>query len=181
MVKTTAAIDVLQPPINSIPEDLIRRYDPEYVKLFNKYNVGRLATHQVLIEDYRADPSKYIISYGRQDVDSSTLRITERKCPVKDGEITIRICEPLDGASSSIDDQKSKRPAYMNFHGGGWVFGNLETGHNFCKRVAIELDCVTFDVDYRLAPERPYPAAVDDSWAAFNWVSPAPLPYHFPY
>jgi acetyl esterase/lipase len=180
MARTTPAVDVLQPLNNSIPESLIHRFDPEYVRLFSKHNIGRLATHQVPIEEYRADPSKYIISYGRQDVDPSPLRITERKCPVKDGEITIRICEPLDDASSSIENEKSKRPAYMNFHGGGWVFGDLETGHNFCKRIAIELDCVTFDVDYRLAPEYPYPTAVDDSWAAFNWVGSAPPPYHFP-
>lgn len=164
MATTTPAIDVCPPLMNSIPENLLPRYDPKYVELYNKYNVGRPNTHQVPIEDYRANPSKYIISYGRQTVNPANLRITERKCAVENGEISIRICEP-----EPMADAKP-RPAYMNFHGGGWVFGDLETGHNFCKRVAIELDCVTFDVGYRLAPEFTFPIPVDDSWTAFNWV-----------
>lgn len=66
-----------------------------------------------------------------------------------------------------------KRAAYVNFHGGGWVFGDLNTDHDFCKRIVdgLEGDLVTFDVDYRLAPEHKYPTAVEDCWAAFNWVN----------
>lgn len=40
----------------------------------------------------------------------------------------------------------------------------------FCKTLVDELQCVAFDVDYRLAPENKYPIPVEDSWAAFNWV-----------
>lgn len=65
-----------------------------------------------------------------------------------------------------------KRAAYINFHGGGWVFGGLNVDHDFCKRIVHELDgeLVAFDVDYRLAPENRYPTPVNDCWAAFNWV-----------
>lgn len=164
MARTTPAAPILQPPVNAIPEALLARFDPQYVELYNKHNVGRLSTHQVPIEDYRANPSKYIISYGRQTVDPGNLRITEQKCPVAGGEITIRICEP------EPEPEAKPRPVYMNFHGGGWVFGDLETGFNFCKRMALELGCVSLDVDYRLAPEYPFPIPVEDSWEAFNWV-----------
>lgn len=163
MATTTAAPNITQPPINQIPADLLPRFDPDYVALYNAHNVGRFQTHQVPIEAYRADPSKYVISYGRQFVEPAGLRITDQTCPVEGGQIKIRICEPSSSPSG-------KRPAYMNFHGGGWVFGDLEVGHNFCKRVSLELDCVTLDVDYRLAPEHRFPVPVDDCWAAFQWM-----------
>ncbi len=176
MAKTTPAKDILQQPINTIPLNLLSRFDPEYVKLYNRHNVGRFQTHQVSIDEYRADPSKYIISYGRQDIDPAHLRITEQDCPVQNGTIRVRICEPAPAYDAS---DQMPRAVYMNFHGGGWVFGNLEVGFNFCKRMAIELDCVTIDVDYRLAPEHRFPVAVDDSWAALNWVCPPLPPFYF--
>lgn len=62
------------------------------------------------------------------------------------------------------------RAAYVNFHGGGWVFGGLATDNDFCKRLSHELGVVCFDVDYRLAPENKFPVPVEDCWTAFNWV-----------
>jgi acetyl esterase len=59
-------------------------------------------------------------------------------------------------------------------HGGGWVIGDLETHEPFCIDVAIELDLPVVSVDYRLAPENPFPAAVEDSIAAARWVAAAP-------
>ncbi len=57
-------------------------------------------------------------------------------------------------------------PIFVYFHGGGWVIGDLETAdaisREFCQRVG----CVVVSVDYRLAPEHRFPAAVDDSYAA---------------
>jgi acetyl esterase/lipase len=156
---------VYQPLLNSIPENLISRFEPTYVEYWNKYNVGRLATHQVPIEDYLADPLKYTIAYGRQIVDQGNLKITDQKCPVDDGEITVRVIEP---DASKFPD--SPRPVYINFHGGGWVFGGLPTDFDFCKRLSHELGVVCFDVDYRLAPEYKYPIPVNDCWQAFNWV-----------
>ncbi|KAH8646241.1 putative esterase [Xylariales sp. PMI_506] len=154
-----------KPLLNSIPEDLQARFDPTYLEYYNKYSAGRLATHQTPIEDYRRDPLKYTISYGRQIVDTGSLVITEQKCPVGDGaEITVRIFQPAGGVTVQ------KRPVYVNFHGGGWVFGGLATDNDFCKRLVHELGCVVFDVDYRLAPEHKFPIPVDDCWAAFNWV-----------
>jgi acetyl esterase/lipase len=156
--------------LNSIPDELVSRFDPVYLEHYNRYNVGRYHTHQVPIEDFRADPLKYMISYGRA-AGPDVYRITEQKCPVKDGEITIRIFEPAPETDS--DGKPKKRGAYVNFHGGGWVFGGLAADHDFCKRIVHDLagDVVAFDVDYRLAPEYKYPTAIDDSWAAVNWVN----------
>ncbi|EPS28447.1 hypothetical protein PDE_03393 [Penicillium oxalicum 114-2] len=163
------APQLLQPLHNSIPPELLPRFDPVFVEHYNKNNAGRLHTHEVPIEDFRKDPARYTTSYGRAtgpDVHS----ISEQKCPVKGGEITIRIFEPA--PKLDAQGQPKKRAAYINFHGGGWVFGGLGYDHDFCKRLVHELDgdLVAFDVDYRLAPEHPYPVPVDDCWAAFNWI-----------
>lgn len=163
----------LLPLHNSIPPELEPRFDPIYVEYYNKYNAGRLHTHEIPIEEYRKDPTHYTISYGRAE-GPDIFRITEQKCPVNGGEITVRIFEPAPKVDGS--GHYKKRAAYLNFHGGGWVFGGLQADHDFCKRIVdgLDGDLVAFDVDYRLAPENKYPTPVDDCWAAINWViSPA--------
>jgi acetyl esterase len=59
-------------------------------------------------------------------------------------------------------------------HGGGWVFGDLETHDRCCRRLADYSGIAVLAVDYRLAPEQPWPAAVEDAVAALRWVASAP-------
>ena len=61
------------------------------------------------------------------------------------------------------------RPLMVFFHGGGWVVGSLEGYDTTCRRLALKADSVVVSVDYRLAPEHPFPAAVDDAWDATTW------------
>jgi acetyl esterase len=56
-------------------------------------------------------------------------------------------------------------------HGGGFALGDLDSYDSHCKRVAVGASAIVVSVDYRLAPEHPYPAAVDDAWAALQWVA----------
>jgi len=65
----------------------------------------------------------------------------------------------------------SRLPALIYFHGGGWVLGNLETGERNCRALANASQCVVFNVDYRLAPEHKFPAAVEDAYAAVEYVA----------
>ena len=65
-------------------------------------------------------------------------------------------------------------PMLMFIHGGGWVIGDLETHEPFCIDLAIELNVPVVAVDYRLAPEFPFPAAFDDSLASARWVASGP-------
>ena len=60
--------------------------------------------------------------------------------------------------------------ALVYFHGGGWVLGNIETHDGVSRALAKRTPCIVVSVDYRLAPEHPYPAALEDSWRAASWV-----------
>ena len=78
------------------------------------------------------------------------------------GEIRIRIYTP---------DTPSPRPALVYFHGGGWVVCDLDTHDVVCRAIARESGATVVAVDYRLAPEHPFPAAVVDCYAATQWVA----------
>jgi acetyl esterase len=63
------------------------------------------------------------------------------------------------------------QPVIVYFHGGGFVIGNLDSHDGTCRRLSHGIGCTVVSVDYRLAPEHVYPAAVDDSYAATKWVA----------
>jgi len=63
------------------------------------------------------------------------------------------------------------RPVLIYFHGGGFVFGNLDTHDAVCRALAKESGAVVISVDYRLSPEHKFPAAVEDSHAVIVWVA----------
>ncbi|HKS44570.1 MAG TPA: alpha/beta hydrolase [Amycolatopsis sp.] len=61
-------------------------------------------------------------------------------------------------------------PALLNLHGGGFVFGDLEFAHAESVRIATEVEAVVVSVDYRLAPEHPFPAGLEDCYTALGWT-----------
>ena len=62
-------------------------------------------------------------------------------------------------------------PAVLVYtHGGGWVFGSVETHDPFCRLLANAAGVIILSIEYRLAPEHPYPAARDDALAAWHWA-----------
>ena len=64
----------------------------------------------------------------------------------------------------------SPAPLLVYLHGGGFVIGDLDTHDDVCRFLALAAGVAVLSVDYRLAPEHPFPAAVEDTWAAFNWA-----------
>jgi acetyl esterase len=61
-------------------------------------------------------------------------------------------------------------PLLVYFHGGGWVIGDLDTHDGLCRFLAAAAGTTVLSIDYRLSPEHPFPAAVEDSWAGFSWA-----------
>jgi acetyl esterase len=92
----------------------------------------------------------------------SVKRVEDRIIPGPDGEIAIRLYYPLGDPPFAI---------LVFFHGGGWVIGDLDTHHGVCHALAKTSGCLVVAVDYRLAPEHRYPAAVEDAYAAVTWVA----------
>ncbi|WP_295514527.1 alpha/beta hydrolase [uncultured Pseudomonas sp.] len=78
------------------------------------------------------------------------------------GEVPLRLVEPREPAA--------KRPALLYLHGGGWMLGDLDSHGFLAARLARRLGLAVLLVDYRLAPEHPYPAALDDALRAWNWL-----------
>lgn len=78
-----------------------------------------------------------------------------------DGSVPVRIYEPGAGPG----------PAILYFHGGGFVLGSIGTHDGLCRDLAARTGWTVVSVDYRLAPEAPYPAALDDALTAFDWLA----------
>jgi len=81
--------------------------------------------------------------------------------PGPGGPIPVRVYRPANEPA----------PVLLYFHGGGWVLGSLNTVHGVCARLAHLSGCVVCSVDYRLAPEHRFPAALDDAWAVTTWAA----------
>jgi acetyl esterase len=90
-------------------------------------------------------------------------RIKDIRIPGPAGEIGARLYD-------SVGAEAPPRPVVAYFHGGGWVQGDLETHHGLCARLAQRSGALVVSVDYRLAPEHKFPAAVDDCVAAYRWL-----------
>src|SRR5439155_3916883 len=62
-------------------------------------------------------------------------------------------------------------PVLLYLHGGGFTIGNLETHDSLCRQLALRSGAAVLALDYRLAPEHRFPAAVEDTWAALRWLA----------
>ena len=69
-----------------------------------------------------------------------------------------------------IPEGKTSRPVLVYFHKGGWVFGSIEESDPFCRKMSNIFEMVVVSVEYRLAPEYPFPAALQDCYDAVQWV-----------
>jgi len=92
-------------------------------------------------------------------------RVEAVHAPGPGGVIPIRLYRPL-GAGAD-----ERLPGLVYFHGGGWSFGDLDTHEVVCRELANLGRCAVASVDYRLAPEHKFPAAVDDAIAATGWLA----------
>ena len=110
---------------------------------------GEIENFRELFKDYPIDRGKVLIS--------------DRWIPGPEGEsdVRIRIYEPR--------EQKGIIPGILYIHGGGYVIGTPQTEDTRCMEYVVEVGCMVVSVDYRLAPEYPYPAALEDCYASLKW------------
>ncbi len=94
-------------------------------------------------------------------------RVEDRAIPGPDDAIPVRIYWPEANAQAG----SGPLPVLVYFHGGGWVLGDLESHDNHCRVLCRDAGCLVVSVDYRLAPEHPFPAAAEDAYAATAWVA----------
>jgi len=112
------------------------------------------------------DVAREVSARMRADADGPDLASVEnRTVPGPDGDIEIRIYRP---------DTDGPVPTVAYFHGGGWVIGDLESHDLVCRHLARESGCVVVATHYRRAPEHPYPAAFEDSYAVLEWLAANP-------
>jgi acetyl esterase/lipase len=92
------------------------------------------------------------------------VAVEERTIPGPGGDLATRVYRP-------IEEGPGSRPLVVYFHGGGFVLGDLRLGDWICSEVAATVGAVVLSVAYRLAPSHPFPAAVDDCYAATVWAA----------
>ncbi|NKC17199.1 MAG: alpha/beta hydrolase fold domain-containing protein [Gammaproteobacteria bacterium] len=100
--------------------------------------------------------SKELFGSDGPDMETDDLRITGAS-----GPIDARLYRPADGTLALI----------IYYHGGGWVIGNIASHHGLCARLAAASGAAVLSVEYRLAPEHLFPAAVEDCYAALLWAA----------
>jgi acetyl esterase len=99
----------------------------------------------------------FIRTDGVQEVTS----VREEDISLSDHPIRVRIYAPNPG---------NNLPCILFFHGGGWTLNDLDTHDDLCRSICSDVEAVVISVDFRLAPEHKFPAAIDDSYAALEWV-----------
>jgi acetyl esterase len=92
-------------------------------------------------------------------------RIVDRTIPGPAGDLPVRLYRPAPAAADA------RLPCLVYAHGGGWVFGNLDSHDVLCAQLAIEAGIAVVAIDYRLAPEARFPGAFDDVVAGLQWVA----------
>jgi acetyl esterase len=95
--------------------------------------------------------------------DLDLVTVEERNLPTRVGPARVFIVKPRHEANYP-------RPLFVNIHGGGFVRGYQRRDTIFCAHLASQLDCVVIDLDYRLAPEHPFPAALHEAYDVVAWT-----------
>lgn len=133
--------------------------DPS-VQLLAHYSAGQPALNSLPVETARAAGSAGYAALSappRKDVLSE-----DRTIVCDTSSIEVRVCSPTDRVDNDV--------LVLFYHPGGWVIGDLDSGHAFCTEVSGRTGATVISVDYRLAPESPFPAAAEDAFAAYDWA-----------
>ena len=123
---------------------------------------GQPPMHKMSIAEARTEYDSFMQLLGGRPAPIG--EIVDRTIPGPAGRLRVRIYRPAGNVARL-------QPTILYFHGGGWVIGSLEGYDLACRYFCARSGCAVVAVDYRLAPEHKFPAAIDDALAAFRWLA----------
>lgn len=123
---------------------------------------GQPPAHAMTVADAREEYDAFMQLLGGKPAPVS--EIVDRTMPGPTGALRVRIYRPAGTVARLL-------PTILYFHGGGWVIGSLEGYDLACRYFCARSGCAVVAVDYRLAPEHKFPAAIDDALASYRWLA----------
>ncbi|MEV6481203.1 alpha/beta hydrolase [Streptomyces sp. NPDC051576] len=135
------------------------RYDADLVAAAGNFGVFDLT------DPRKTRASLIAASVGKPAPDTTGVEVTDLEVPGPQDNpgVPVRVYRPADMAEDL--------PAVLNIHGGGFVIGRIEVDDHTCLDIARRVNAVVVSVGYRLAPEHPYPAGLEDCYAALEWLA----------
>jgi len=151
-----------QPPYPLHPS-IIDKLNPEYAKFYNENLLNAQVVHHQPIEVSRG--SGVLLPGAGPQLPVGKIEDIAIKRKESEGPDVMVRCFTPEG-----EKPEGGWPVFLYFHGGGWVLGNIQTENTVASHMCARARCVVISVDYRLAPENPFPAAVHDSWESVLWI-----------
>lgn len=155
-------MSISEPPYPLDPE-IEKLLDPQYVEFYNKYIINQQQVHYQSVEKSRSS-GVLIPGGGSKKAVAKVEDITIERTVSSGESFKVRVFTP------NHEPPADGFPIFLYFHGGGWVLGNIDTENVHCTYWADVGKCICVSVDYRLAPENSFPAAVDDAWESYLWL-----------
>ncbi|NEV77959.1 alpha/beta hydrolase [Rhodopseudomonas sp. BR0C11] len=141
------------------------KLDPDAAAVYKAFqDAGRPAYETLTADEARAYYSAARLVSNPDPAEMASVRSIAIPGPA--GDIPARLYTP-----NKLRQDEGLAPALVFFHGGGWVIGDLETHDVVCRGIAQDGELLVISVDYRLAPEHKFPAAVNDAIAATRWIA----------
>lgn len=148
--------------------------DPEFAEAISKAggpppaHTANVPALRAIMEKRDANRRAVLASQGLND--SAGIMEHDISIPMRDGAfIRARVFVPE--AADAGGRNEKERPLVVMLHGGGFCLGNWESEETNCRLFVREYGCVCVSVDYRLAPEHPFPTPVNDGWDAVKWCA----------
>ncbi|QGA21336.1 hypothetical protein EYB26_009046 [Talaromyces marneffei] len=153
---------VTQPPY-PLHSSIASRIHPEYAAFYNQYIINQ---QQVHLQPIAASRTSGVLLPGGGPVlpVGKTEDIAVKRVETQGPDVLVRVFTPEEPAP------EGGYGVMLYLHGGGWVLGNINTENTVCTNICKRAGIVVVTVDYRLAPENPFPAAVHDCWEALIWL-----------
>lgn len=159
-LETMTSEDQNHEALQPIHPSMVGKLDPVFEELYNN-NVANTPLRPIDLSVLR---SKYSVLYSYGTGPAPDVgKIYDSSITTHDGvTLGVRVYEP--------DSGSGPWPVHIDYHGGGWGLGDLDTEAHICKHICNKAGVVVIDVAYRLVPENAYPCGVTDSFAALKYI-----------